>query len=76
MNLNNDIDPKKIQDGVAPQCGVPGLTFNSSSNAFGRVPFLGFTKHKNFVDAHLGANYGWVLTTLIIGRKGYVKPRK
>jgi hypothetical protein len=48
-------------DGVAPQCAVTGLKWDDDK--YGRVRFGGLQKHLNFVDAHLGQNYGWVLGT-------------
>jgi hypothetical protein len=59
-------------DGVAPQCAVTGLDW--ISNKYGRVPFQGLKKHLNFVDAHLGQNYGWVVQ-LDNNRRGHVKSR-
>jgi hypothetical protein len=57
-------------DGVAPQCAVTGLDW--VSNKYGRVPFQGLKKHLNFVDAHLGQNYSWVV---IRTGRGEVKKR-
>jgi hypothetical protein len=57
-------------DGVAPQCAVTGLDW--ISNKYGRVPFQGLKKHLNFVDAHLGQNYSWVV---IRTGRGEVKKR-
>ncbi len=68
-----DID--YIQDGIAPQCAVPGLEFDSQSDSYGRIRFLGLEKNKNFLDAHYGANYDWVLSNISNQDAGYVKKR-
>ena len=60
-------------DGVAPQCAVTGLDWVNP--IYGRVRFGGLQKHLNFVDAHLGEHYGWVINRLFDGNRGYVKKR-
>lgn len=57
-------------DGVAPQCGIPGLNWTSS--VYGRVPFQWLKEHLNFVDAHLTSSYRWVLNLF---ERGKVKVR-
>ncbi len=68
-----DID--YIQDGIAPQCAVPGLEFDSQSDSYGRIRFLGLEKNKNFLHAHYVANYGWVLSKVDENENGYVQKR-
>jgi hypothetical protein len=51
------------RDGVAPQCAIPGLDWNQSP--YGRVRFQG---KADFIQAHLGENYGWVLGLPDLGR--------
>ncbi|MBK9736236.1 MAG: hypothetical protein IPO92_15255 [Saprospiraceae bacterium] len=58
------------RDGVAPQCAIPSLDWNNSP--YGRVRFQG---QADFVNAHLGGNYGWVINSFSINEPGYVKPR-
>lgn len=73
---NEILEENFKQDGIAPQKAVPGLNFVSgSSNDYGRIPFLGEEKHKNFLDAHFNENYLWVLNKVIVGQNGYVKKR-
>ena len=63
---------KYENDGVAPQCGIPGLTWTSS--VYGRVPFQGLKEHLNFVDAHLAGNYKWIFY-FVNQKRGYVRAR-
>ena len=51
------------------------MQYLGSSNDYGRIPFLGEEKHKNFLDAHFNENYLWVLNKVIVGQNGYVKKR-
>ena len=48
---------------------------NHCADNFGRVRFGGDPAHLNFVDAHLGEHYGWVINRLFDGNRGYVKKR-
>ncbi len=59
-------------DGVAPQCSVPGLDWLGS--VYARVLFQGLKDHLNFIDAHLINNYEWV-TNIEKFRSGYVRAR-
>jgi hypothetical protein len=70
---NEEVDIDYRQDGIAPQCAVPGLSWNS--NKYGRVPFQGKSEHRNFLDAHYGENYDWVVTRLRGLDRGTVKIR-
>lgn len=70
------------QDGVAPQCPVPGLSFlqtvNTSSTEFqaGRIKFDGEPEHLNFLEAHYGENYDWIFTRFAQGQDGFVRERE
>ena len=64
-------DKKCQQDGVAPQVRVRGLPSNNNNNVF--IPDSE-AKNKNFVDAHLMKNYGW-LFEIPEDIKGYIKSR-
>lgn len=57
------------RDGVAPQCAIPGIDWNKSP--YGRVRFQGTA---DFINAHLGGNYGWVLNRTS-QQTGYVQSR-
>jgi hypothetical protein len=58
------------RDGVAPQCAIPGLDWNPGPDAkYGRIRFQG---QADFVQAHVGSSYGWVLK---LTQQGRVQPR-
>jgi hypothetical protein len=67
-------DPKYLQDGVAPQCAVDGLTvadrafiplfYKNSQNKQTPTP-------KGFLDSHSIGNFGWIFQTFS-SDKGYV----
>ncbi|HMR87712.1 MAG TPA: hypothetical protein PKD51_06140 [Saprospiraceae bacterium] len=61
------------RDGVAPQCAIPGLDWNvPASGKYGRIRFQG---QADFVQAHVGSSYRWVISGLSINQPGYVKSR-
>ncbi len=64
-------DKKCEEDGVAPQTRVRGLPNDNSNNIF--IPDSE-EKIKNFVDAHLMKNYGWIFG-ILDEDLGYIKPR-
>ena len=74
------------QDGVAPQCAVPGLRFNqsvlTSPNPQGgdfqarRIRFAGASDLLNFTEAHYGSSYGWIFDRFGELDAGYVSPRE
>lgn len=77
---NEEVDIDYKQDGVAPQCAVPGIDWEPQVNiqnipAYGRVPFQGKNEHRNFLDAHYAENYDWVIKELIGNDRGTVKKR-
>jgi len=66
-------DPIEIQDGVAPQCAVSGLTNDQ------RVFIPKDWKPKGFTDSHSIGNYKWIFEIKNVNSplgKGYVKERK
>jgi hypothetical protein len=71
-----DEDRPCDQDGVAPQCGAPGLEFlpNAKTNG-GRVFIPKKWKPKGFLDCHTVANYTWIFSNIKVGELGYIKPR-
>jgi hypothetical protein len=61
------------RDGVAPRCAIPGLDWNVPSDGkYGRIRFQG---QADFVQAHVGSSYGWVVKDIKLGENGYVKSR-
>jgi hypothetical protein len=71
------------QDGIAPQCAVPGLSFSPVKEVDGKIkygriefPQTGtYAKYRNFLYGHYGASYEWIFTTINSNQKGYVTPR-
>ena len=69
------------QDGVAPQCAVPGLVFDETrQNNAGynrrRIRFAGASDLLNFTEAHYGSSYGWIFDRFGELDAGYVSPRE
>ena len=65
--------PAWQRDGVAPQCAIADLNWNvPSGSKYGRIRFQG---QADFVQAHVGASYGWVISNIDIDQDGYVQPR-
>lgn len=68
------------QDGIAPQCAVPNLSFiqaiNTSSADYQarRIRFAGDNDHLNFKDAHSASSYGWIFS-IGSGVDGHVNKR-
>ncbi len=65
---NENIDPLKKQDGVAPQCMVKGLNTDKRE-------YIPKEVKQDFLNSHYISNYHWIFN-LSSTRKGYVKPRK
>lgn len=74
---NEETTPPFLQDGVAPQCPVKGITNLTSKTIGGRVYIPDNFLPKGFLDSHTISNYGWIFTDLIPNdpRGGYVKKR-
>ena len=66
--------PAWQREGVAPQCAIPGLNWNvPSGGKYGRIRFKG---KADFVRAHVGASYGWVISKITNPQSnGYVIKR-
>jgi hypothetical protein len=64
-------DKPWLQDGVAPQCAVQGLTDDNRAYIEDQNKIS-----QGFLESHLIKNYGWIFEKLIIKDKGYVTPRK
>ena len=72
---NEELDLKWEQDGVAPQCAIPGLDFNSTNPNKGRIRFGGDDSLLGFLSSHSGTSYRWVINLLDEEDLGYVKKR-
>ena len=68
----NENDPEDLQDGVAPQKEVPGIT-NLLAGKGGRV-YIPNTEKKGFITSHQIKNYGWIFSRSQ-NQPGYVKQR-
>jgi hypothetical protein len=72
---SSDEDPKWLQDGVAPQKGVVGLSLSDRvfiPNEYGVTPNKK-PMPKGFLESHSISNYGWIFDgTLKTGEPGYV----
>jgi hypothetical protein len=63
-------------DGIAPQCAVPGLTWNPTvGSKFGRLPIPTTDPNRDFLGAHFGESYEWIFKTIDYGKPGYVNKR-
>jgi hypothetical protein len=66
-------EKKCRQDGIAPQARIRGL--DEDLKVF--IPMTSKYSHiRNFIDAHLIKNYGWIFTELKKDDLGYVIRRK
>ena len=74
------------QDGVAPQCAVPELSFREALDTSTdpitgetyqaqRIRFAGDEDLLNFLDAHSVSSYGWIFTEIDKDLPGYVRNR-
>ena len=66
---DEDNTPKWLQDGVAPQCPIGGLSR-------GNRAFIPDDEPQGFVESHLIKNFEWIFKKLTKNEKGYVLPRK
>lgn len=69
---DENIDPIKLQDGVAPQCPVNGFDKLGMKGGRIRIPD---NQERGWIESHLAKNYGWIFTTLK-GKPGDVKKRE
>lgn len=69
-----DEDPGYLQDGVAPQCKVPGIDNLQSGTKGGRVFIPKSFPIKGFLESHTVKNYDWIFKKGS-NDPGYVKPR-
>lgn len=60
------------QDGIAPQVGIPGLGFSSSSISSGRIRYAGDESNFSFDGSHYSTSYDWIITLLNSEQRGYV----
>ena len=68
-------DPIWEQDGIAPQCEVPGLSWTPENGKYGRIRIPTTDPNRNFLGAHYGASYEWIFKKQTFGEPGYVSPR-
>jgi hypothetical protein len=75
---NSNADPLWEQDGVAPQCGVLGLTDQRRAYIPAKYADGKTDVPKGFRESHSVKNYGWIFE-IKPGQgdlsKGYVTPR-
>ncbi len=70
---NETEDPLWEQDGVAPQCAVPGLDWLIKDAKYGRIPNrTAPVSKRNFLDSH--SYFDWIFG-ILKGRPGYVIKR-
>lgn len=62
-------DPIWEQDGIAPQCEVKGMIYDSKH---GRAFIPKTWPKKNFVDSHMPYNYDWIFERINKGDAGYI----
>lgn len=62
-----------LQDGVAPQCAVPGFT-GVDPKKYGRVYIPSTVETKSYLGSHSVGNYGWIFNRMS-NDPGYVKKR-
>ena len=62
-------DPIWEQDGIAPQCEVKGMIYDSKH---GRAFIPKTWPKKNFVDSHMPYNYDWIFERIKKGEVGYI----
>ncbi|MGZ3903974.1 MAG: fibronectin type III domain-containing protein, partial [Bacteroidia bacterium] len=73
---SNENNPKWEQDGVAPQCKIPGIT-SQNPKKYGRVFFPKESDPKDYLESHSIVSYFWIFSDLKPNdtRGGYVKKR-
>ncbi len=62
-------DPIWEQDGIAPQCEVKGMIYDSKH---GRAFIPKTWPKKNFVDSHMPYNYDWIFERIKKGEAGHI----
>ncbi len=66
-----DPDPVKQQDGIAPQCAVKGLD-SMPATTCGRAFIPKDWPNKNFIDSHMVYSYDWIFECIKEGEAGFV----
>src|SRR5205814_753800 len=69
-----DEDLPWLQDGVAPQCAVPGFA-QVDQNKYGRVFIPTDIETKSYLGSHSVGNYSWIFQIPNAPKSGYVKKR-
>lgn len=73
---NEEEDNLWEQDGIAPQCAVPGLSWGAAKGEnYGRIPIPSTDPNRDFLGAHSESSYGWIFESREKGEPGYVKKR-
>lgn len=74
---SDDSNKPRHQDGIAPQVGVPGLSFQIDNQfSRGRIKYQGkLVLFGGFGIHHLGTSYDWVIKNIESDDDGYVQPR-
>ncbi|MBK9285261.1 MAG: hypothetical protein IPM51_13250 [Sphingobacteriaceae bacterium] len=67
-------DPPWLQDGVAPQCNVPGIGLNLPGFSSKRIEIPREVETKSYLGSHSIGNYYWIFKKKS-NEEGYVKPR-
>lgn len=62
-------DPLWEQDGIAPQCAVKGMIYDSNH---GRAFIPKDWPKKNFIDSHMPYNYDWIFDRIKKGEPGFI----
>ncbi len=73
----NELNPKWEQDGVAPQCEIPGIT-TKNPKKYGRIHFPKQFDPKDYLESHSIVNYFWIFSEIKYNPtdpKGYVRKR-
>jgi hypothetical protein len=73
---NNEKDEIWEQDGIAPQCPIPGILDPKYKKAkHDRIYFPDDINPKNYMDCHTIVHYFWLFSNIKKDEKGYVKKR-
>ncbi len=72
---NEVLEKPYLQDGIAPQCKVDGITNLPQTTKGGRVYIPDNFTPKGFLESHTVKNYGWIFNKTT-QEDGYVKPRQ
>ncbi len=75
---NEVLEKPYLQDGIAPQCKVDGITNLPQTTKGGRVYIPDNFTPKGFLESHTVKNYGWIFTSIQYDANnpnGYVRPR-